>query len=72
MDFSAGSLFASLLIGSAGMVLFVYGKRMERWPQLVTGALLMVYPYFVSDVRWMLGIGTALVVGLVAALRNGM
>ena len=72
VDFSAPSLFASLLIGSLGMVLFVYGKRMERLPQLVVGLILMVYPYFVGDVTWMIGIAVALLVGLKLALRNGM
>jgi hypothetical protein len=72
MDLSLGSLLASFLIGSVGLVLFVYGKRMERMPQLVAGALLMVYPYFVSDVTWMSGIAVALLVGLKLALRSGM
>ena len=72
MDLSLGSVFASLLIGAVGTVLFVYGKRQDRMPQLVTGAILMVYPYFVGDVMWMIGIAVALVVGLKLALRNGM
>lgn len=72
MDFSAGSLFASLLIGSIGLVLFVYGKRMERMPQLIVGAVLMAYPYFVTEVKWMTGIAVALVAGLMLALRNGL
>jgi hypothetical protein len=32
----------------------------------------MVYPYFIGDVAWMIGIAVALVVGLKLALRNGM
>jgi len=72
VDLSLGSVFASLLIGAVGTVLFVYGKRQDRMPQLVTGAILMVYPYFVGDVMWMIGIAVALVVGLKLALRNGM
>lgn len=72
MDLSLGSVMASLVIGSIGMVLFVYGKRQERLPQLVVGATLMVYPYFIGDVAWMIGIAVALVVGLKLALRNGM
>ena len=72
VDLSAGSFFASLLIGSVGMVLFVYGKRMERLPQLVVGLVLMIYPYFVGDVVWMSGIAVALVGGLMLALRNGL
>lgn len=54
------------------MVLFVYGKRQERMPQLVVGALLMVYPYFVGDVTWMLSIGGVLLGALTVALRSGM
>ncbi|MDZ4773841.1 MAG: hypothetical protein SGI72_11990 [Planctomycetota bacterium] len=72
MDFSGPSLFASLVIGSVGLVLFVYGKRMERYPQLVVGAALMIYPYFVSNVTWMIAIAVALVVGLKFALSRGL
>ncbi|MBL8860103.1 MAG: amino acid transport protein [Planctomycetes bacterium] len=72
MDFSAGSLSPSLLISSIGLVLFVYGKRMERTPQLVVGALLMIFPYFVSDVQWMSGTAAVLVGCLFLALRNGL
>ena len=39
-------LFLSLIPGGIGFVLFVYGKKQGRWPQLVAGLLLMVYPYF--------------------------
>lgn len=72
MDLSLGSLLASFLIGSVGLVLFVYGKRMERMPQLLVGASLMAYPYFVTEVTWMTGIAVALLVVLKLALRNGM
>lgn len=72
VDLSPGSLFASLLIGSVGLVLFVYGKRQERMPQLVVGALLMVYPYFVSEVTSMIAVAVALVAGLALAVRNGL
>jgi hypothetical protein len=33
-------------------VLFVYGKKEGRGPQLIAGILLMVYPYFVPDLLW--------------------
>jgi hypothetical protein len=72
VDLSLGSLFASLLIGSVGLVLFVYGKRQERLPQLIVGVILMVYPYFVGDVVWMSAIAVVLLVGLKLALRNGL
>ena len=42
-------LFVSLIPGGVGFVLFVYGKNQGRWPQMVAGLLLMVYPYFATS-----------------------
>jgi hypothetical protein len=61
---SANALLASLLVGSVGLGFFAYGKKQRRGPHLAAGVLMMVYPYFVSNVPLMLGIGAALV-GLV-------
>jgi hypothetical protein len=71
MDFDPGSLFVSFLISGVGFVLFSFGKKMERVPQLVTGLVLMVFPYFVSGILPMLGISALLLVGLWVALYNG-
>jgi hypothetical protein len=72
MDFSAGSLFASLIIGAIGAGLFLYGKRQQRMPQLIAGIVLSVYPYFVASVGWMVGIGAAVVAVLALAVRAGL
>ena len=48
MNFDPTWLFLSLIPGGIGFVLFVYGKKQERLPQLLGGIALMVYPYFVS------------------------
>jgi hypothetical protein len=58
---SGSFLFASLVVGSVGLGLFVYGKRQRRAPHLAVGIVLMVYPYFVSSVPLMAGIGLGLV-----------
>ena len=68
---SASWLFTSLLIGGIGMALFVYGKRQSRPPQLVTGLLLMVYPYFVRGAGWMIAVAVFLLAVLWVALRLG-
>ena len=34
-------LFLSLIPGGVGFVLFVYGKKQERWPQLAAGIAFM-------------------------------
>ena len=72
MDFSAGSMFASLFVSAIGFGFFIYGKKQARVPQLLTGIALMGYPYFVTDLAWMLGSGALLLVGLWLALRAGL
>ena len=64
-------LFLSLIPSGAGFVLFVYGKKQERWPHLVTGLALMVYPYFATSVLSLVGIGAALGLALWSAVRAG-
>jgi len=64
-------LLVSLIPGSIGFVLFVYGKKQERWPQLVAGLLLLVYPYFTESLWSLVGIGAAIGAGLWMALRLG-
>ena len=55
MDFSAGSMFASLVVSAFGIGLFIYGKKQVRPPQVVVGIAMMVFPYFVGSPAWMLG-----------------
>jgi hypothetical protein len=71
MDFDAGSLLAGLLVSSIGFVLFMYGKKMGRSPQLLTGLLLMVYPYFVPGAVWVLTLAAVLLGLFWLALRAG-
>ena len=49
MTFDANQLLLSLLVSSVGLVLFMYGKKQARAPQLVTGIVMCIYPYFVSN-----------------------
>jgi hypothetical protein len=53
LNLDANALLVSLLIGCIGFVCFAYGKRQQRFPQMVAGVLLSVYPYFVSNVMLM-------------------
>jgi 4-hydroxybenzoate polyprenyltransferase len=64
-------LFLSLIAGGVGFVLFVYGKKQERWPQLVAGLAFMVYPYFADTVTSLLFVGGLLGVALWVAVRSG-
>jgi len=71
MSFDPGVLFLSLVTSGIGFVLFVYGKKQGRAPQLAGGLALMVYPYFVSTVTMMLAIGTAICAAVWLAVRQG-
>ena len=64
-------LFLSLVPSAVGFVLLVYGKKQGRWPQLVAGLLLMVYPYFATTVVTLIVIGLILSGTLWFALRLG-
>jgi hypothetical protein len=64
-------LFLSLIPGGIGFVLFVYGKKQGRWPQLVAGLAFMAYPYFTPTVTSLVAVGVALGVGLWVLVRGG-
>jgi len=64
-------LFLSLIPSGIGFVLFVYGKKQERWPQLAVGLLLMIYPYFATTVTSLILVGALLCTGLWTMTRMG-
>jgi hypothetical protein len=51
-----------LLFGSIGLGFFLYGKKQRAVVPLVCGIALIVFPYFVSNVILLVGIGAVLVV----------
>jgi hypothetical protein len=71
MSFDPGWIMWELVLGGLGFVLFTYGRKQQRIPQLVAGLLFMVYPMFVSGLVGLLGVGCLLGVGLWLAIRLG-
>jgi len=57
---SSTSLLWGLLFGSIGMGYFVYGKRQRRGIALLSGIVLIVFPYFVSSWYLIILIGIVL------------
>jgi hypothetical protein len=49
-----------LLFGSIGLGYFIYGKKQKAVVPLVCGLALMLFPYFVSNVLLLVGIGALL------------
>jgi 4-hydroxybenzoate polyprenyltransferase len=64
-------LILSLIPSGIGFVLFVYGKKQERWPHLAAGVAMIVYPYFATSVVSLVGVGVAIGVALWYAVRAG-
>ena len=71
MSFDPTWLFLSLIPGSIGLVMIAYGRKQQRWPQLVGGLLLIVYPYFTTTVPTLVGVGVAIGVACWWAIRSG-
>jgi hypothetical protein len=72
VSFDAGTILAGLLVSSIGFVLLSYGKKMSRPPQMLTGLILLVYPYFVPSAVWTLVIAGVLLGLLWVALKQGL
>jgi hypothetical protein len=72
MDFDANALLASIVPSSIGLVAFMYGKRQGRLPHMAIGVVLMIYPYFVSNILLMFAIAGLLSLGLWLAVRLGL
>ena len=61
---SVAELFAAILFSTIGFAAFVYGKKAASWRPMAVGALLMVYPYFISEIWLLYAIGCALCAAL--------
>ena len=72
VSFDPNSLLLSLLFSSVGFVLFAYGKKQARVPHMTAGVLLMVYPYFVSNLIAMSAVGVGIILLLWLAVRLGI
>jgi hypothetical protein len=49
-----------LFFGSIGLGFFIYGRKQKAVVPLLCGLMLMVFPYFVSNVMLLVGIGVVL------------
>jgi len=64
-------MFLGLITGGIGTVLLIYGKKQERWPQMIAGLVFLVYPYFFDSAGTIVTLGIALGAGLWLAVRQG-
>jgi hypothetical protein len=71
VSFDPGTLFLSLITSGIGFVLFMYGKKQERLPQLIGGIVMMIYPYFVSSLLMNALVGAGIIGAVWLAVRQG-
>jgi len=71
MDLSAPALIAGLIVSLVGFVLFRYGKKQVRAPQMVAGVMLMVGPYFTATATLTWGLGAVVIGALWWVVRIG-
>ncbi|MBF0339624.1 MAG: hypothetical protein HQL95_01505 [Magnetococcales bacterium] len=60
MGSSISGIVASLIFGMIGLLLFRSGKRNGPLSSMIYGALLMVFPYFVTETVEIITIGAVL------------
>jgi len=58
---STSSILWALVFGSIGLGFFLYGRKQAKMVPKYCGLALMVYPYFVPDVYWLVGVGIGMV-----------
>ena len=56
----AANLIAAFLFGAVGFVAFAYGKKQGSFKPMVIGAILLVYPYFISNTIALYAVGIIL------------
>ena len=60
MNFDIVFFMLALIFGAVGFVYFSYGRKQARISMIVSGLLLMVYPYFLDSKISLVVIGVAL------------
>jgi len=71
VSFDPTWLFVSLFPSGVGFVLFVYGKKQQRWTFVAFGLAFIAYPYFTASLVALIGVGVALGAALWAAVAAG-
>jgi hypothetical protein len=64
MNFDPSVLFSGFILGVIGWGVFSYGRKLQLWQPKVIGLVMMIYPYFFSNLWLLWGIGVGLLVTL--------
>jgi hypothetical protein len=50
--FDTNIMLSSIIFGSIGMWYFIYWKKDHKIVALISGIILMIYPYFVTNIYY--------------------
>jgi hypothetical protein len=70
VDFTGEWLITSLIVGTIGFGIFVYGKKQRQAPQLLAGIALMAISWLVASPVWMSACAVAVIGALWAATKH--
>jgi hypothetical protein len=71
LELSADWMMASMLVGSVGVGLFVYGKKQASFPHFLAGIALIAESSLVPSIGWMLASAGVAVLVLIGVVRMG-
>lgn len=71
MDMDPGALMASLIVGLFGSAVFIYGKKQSRLPHMLAGVVLTIFPFFITNPLFVVGIAACVLLLLFLAVRYG-
>ena len=60
LNFSVYNVLAGFIFGIVGFVAFMYGRKQSLLKPMLVGAVLMAYPYFVTNTIALWSIGVVL------------
>lgn len=72
MSLEPNYLLATLAVSCVGFVLFSFGRRQHRAVFTITGIVMLVYPYFVTSIPWILLLAPICLLLLWLATRMGL
>ena len=59
---NASDLIWSLIVSSIGLGYFLYGKKAANLIALISGLIMMIYPYFVQNILVSILLGVVLMI----------
>ncbi len=63
-SFDVKTIVIGIVFSIVGWMAWRYGRRHQSGRHMILGVVLMVYPYFVSNLWWSLALGSLLTVSL--------